>query len=167
MPGFVKTALIALISICVTVVVMLAVWNRIDNRPLLPDKPPDTIDQNAAIDDTTEEKMKAPNGGSGLSLEYAKEVSIDLSSANATLYFKNSGKSLQNAVVALVIQDTVILQSDLLPPGSTLTTIPLPTDGVPLQSGTYSGVFIVQFFDENGDAAHVNSCIEGITIFVK
>ena len=167
MPTFVKTVLVALISICVTVAVMLVVWNAIDNKPLLPDKPPNTVDQNAAIVDATEEKMTSPDGGSGLSLEYAKEVSIDLSSANATLYFKNAGKSLQNAVVALVIQDTVILQSDLLPPGSALTTIPLPANGVPLQSGTYSGMFIVQFFDEEGSVAQVNSCIEGITISVK
>ena len=146
---------------------MLVVWNIIDNKPLLPDKPPDTVDQNAAVVDSSEEKMTAPDGGSGLSLEYAKEVTIDLSAATARLYFKNAGKSLQNAVVALVIQDTVILQSDLLPPSSALTTMPLPADGVPLQSGTYSGAFIVKFFDDDGAVAHVNSCIEGITISVK
>lgn len=162
-----KTILVALISICATVVVMLLLWNAGDDKPLLPDKPPNTIDQNAIIDDSTEEKMTPPDGGSGLSLEYAKDVSIDLNTGNATLYFKNAGKSLQNAVVTLIIQDTVILRSDLLPPGSTLATAPLAAEDIPLQAGVYTGTFVVQFFDENGESAYLNTRIEGVSVTVN
>ena len=167
MHSIVKTVLVALISICATVAVMLLVWNAGKDKPLLPDNPPDTIDENAVVDDASEEKITPPSGGSGLSLEYAKDVSVDLNAGNATLYFKNAGKSLQDAVISVIIQDTLILRSDLLPPGSTLTTMPLLKDGNHLQKGIYTGSFVIQFFDENGEASYVNSRIEGITITVN
>ena len=167
MRPIVKTILVALISICATIAVMLLVWNTGKDEPLLPDKPPDTVDQNAIIDDTAEDKIIPPSGGGGLSLEYTNEVSIDMNTGTATLYFKNAGKSLQNAVVNLIIQDTIILRSDLLLPGSTLTTVPLYTEDIPLQKGIYTGAFVVQFFNEDGEAAYVNSRIEGITVTVN
>ncbi len=146
---------------------MLLIWNSTANKPLLPDKPPDKVDENAVIGDFNEDKLVTPDGGSGLSLEYAKEVTIDLKTQTATLYFKNAGESLQNAVVCLLVQDTVILQSDLLPPGAALTSIPLSEKGVLLQSGSYTGTYVVQFFNEAGEASQLNSRIEGITITVK
>lgn len=162
-----KVLLAALVSVCVTVTVMLLLWNALTNKPLLPDRPPDQVDENAVMEDDGNGKMNPPDGGGGLSLEYIKEITIDLTEKTASLYFKNSGESLENAVLMLVIQDTVILQSDLLPPGSSLTTMPLPEKGIPLQKGNYDGAFVVQFFHDNGEVSQVNSRIEGIQVKVK
>lgn len=167
MGNTIKTLLVVFVSVCVTIIAMLLLWTSVSNKPLLPDKPPDAIDENASIDDFDKDKLETPDGGSGLSLEYTKEISIDLKTQTATLYFKNAGESLQNAAVFLIVQDTIVSQSGLLPPGAAITTMPLSEKGALLQNGNYTGAFIVQFFNENGEESQLNSRIEGISITVK
>lgn len=162
-----KVIKIAVAVAAAVVLVMLLLWKSADNKALLPDRAPPNVDENAIVDDNQSDKMDAPPGGGASSFNYSKKVTIDLASGTASLHFENSGKSLYDAAIFLVIQDTIVLQSDLLPPGSLIKTLPLPDTGVPLQTGGYDGELWIQFYDENGDAISVNSKLQGIAIEVK
>ena len=65
------------------------------------------------------------------------------------------------------IDEQVILQSGLLPPGSLLTSLTRPKKGVPLQEGGYDAELWVQSYDENGEALSVNFQLQGIRVEVK
>ena len=162
-----KLIRIVVVTAVVVAAGMLVLWKVTENKPLLPDRAPVNIEENAFINNEAEEKMDTPSGGGGASLSYAKEITIDLAAGLATLYFENPGKSPHDAAIFIVVQDTVILQSNLLPPGSLLTSLPIPEKGVPLERGSYDAKILVQFYDEEGAPLAVNAQIEGVQIEVK
>ena len=162
-----KLIRIVIITAIVVAAGMLVLWKVTENKPLLPDRAPVNVEENAVINNEAEEKMDTPSGGGGASLSYAKEITIDLAAGLATLYFENPGKSPHDAAIFIVVQDTVILQSNLLPPGSLLTSLPIPEKGVPLERGSYDAKILVQFYDEEGAPLAVNAQIEGVQIEVK
>lgn len=158
--------IITVIAICVTV---WALFFRDSGPALAPDYAPQEEEQNAeTIPNDTGEKMENPEGGGSVSLTYSREVSIDLSDETATLLFANPGKSNQNMVLQIVIQDTVIVQSGTLKPGNQVTALDL-LDGAAkkLSAGTYEGNFNVLYYNpETGEKAIVNTEIP-ITITVN
>ena len=158
--------IITVIAICVTV---WALFFRDSGPALAPDYAPQEEEQNAeTIPNDTGEKMENPEGGGSVSLTYSREVSIDLSDETATLLFANPGKSNQDMVLQIVIQDTVIVQSGTLKPGNQVTALDL-LDGAAkkLSAGTYEGNFNVLYYNpENGEKAIVNTEIP-ITITVN
>ena len=102
-----------------------------------------------------------------MSLTYSNEVTIDLSDKAAGLYFANPGKSNQDMVLQVVIQDTVILQSGTLKPGHQVKLLNL-LEGAEkmLQPGGYEGKFVVLYYDPiSGEKSMVNTEIP-ITINV-
>lgn len=102
--------------------------------------------------DTSGEKLSAPDGGGAVSLNYSKQVDVDLSAKKASLVFANPSKSNQDAVLQLIIQDTVIIQSGSLAPGTRVTTLDLSDDAAAkLTAGTYDGKFTVSFYDRATD----------------
>lgn len=158
--------IITVIAICVTV---WALFFRDSGPALAPDYAPQEEEQNAeTIPNDTGEKMENPEGGGSVSLTYSREVSIDLSNETATLLFANPGKSNQDMVLQIVIQDTVIVQSGTLKPGNQVTTLDL-LDGAAkkLSAGTYEGNFNVLYYNpETGEKAIVNTEIP-VTITVN
>lgn len=158
--------IITVIAICVTV---WALFFRDSSPALAPDYAPQEEEQNAeTIPNDTGEKMENPEGGGSVSLTYSREVSIDLSDETATLLFANPGKSNQDMVLQIVIQDTVIVQSGTLKPGNQVTALDL-LDGAAkkLSAGTYEGNFNVLYYNpETGEKAIVNTEIP-ITITVN
>lgn len=162
-----KLIRIVIITAIVVAAGVLVLWKITENKPLLPDRAPVDVEENAVINNEAEQKIDTPPGGGGASLSYAKEITIDLSSGLASLYFENPGKSPHDAAIFIVVQDTVILQSNLLPPGSLLTSLPIPEKGVPLERGSYDAKILVQFYDEDGAPLAVNAQIEGVQIEVK
>lgn len=160
-----------ILVVAVTAILVAAgtflLWKGFDGKTLLPDRAPANIEENAVINGAETNKPDTTTDNDGVSLNYAKEVTIDLSAKTATLYFENPASSLYDASIFLVIKETVVLQSGLLPPGSLLTSLSLPDEGVPLQEGGYDAAILVQFYDENGDPLAVNARIEGITVEVK
>lgn len=162
-----KLIRIVVVTAVVVAAGALVLWKITENKPLLPDRAPVDVEENAVINNEAEEKMDTPSGGGGASLSYAKEITIDLAAGLATLYFENPGKSPHDAAIFIVVQDTVILQSNLLPPGSLLTSLPIPEKGVPLERGSYDAKILVQFYDEEGAPLAVNAQIEGVQIEVK
>ena len=162
-----KLIRIVVVTAVVVAAGVLVLWKITENKPLLPDRAPVDVEENAVINNEAEQKIDTPPGGGGASLSYAKEITIDLAAGLATLYFENPGKSPHDAAIFIVVQDTVILQSNLLPPGSLLTSLPIPEKGVPLERGSYDAKILVQFYDEEGSRLAVNAQIEGVQIEVK
>ena len=169
-----KTKSLILILLCITLVAVgVTVWALFfrdsgGQQTLTPDYAPQKQEQNAeTIPDDTGDKMENPQGGGAVSLTYSNEVTIDLSDKAAGLYFANPGKSNQDMVLQIVIQDTVILQSGTLSPGHQVKLLNL-LEGADdmLQPGGYEGKFIVLYYDPiSGEKSMVNTEIP-ITINV-
>ena len=167
-------AILALITVAALCVTMWALFFREpsagdDNKVILnPDYAPQKQEQNAeTIPNDTGDKMAPPEGGGAVSLTYSNEVKIDISDKAAAVYFANPGKSNQDMVLQIVIQDTVILQSGTLKPGNQVKLLNL-LEGAEkmLQPGGYEGKFVVLYYDPiSGEKSMVNTEIP-ITINV-
>ena len=167
-------AVLALITVAALSVTMWALFFREpsagdDNKVILnPDYAPQKQEQNAeTIPNDTGDKMAPPEGGGAVSLTYSNEVKIDISDKAAAVYFANPGKSNQDMVLQIVIQDTVILQSGTLKPGNQVKLLNL-LEGAEkmLQPGGYEGKFVVLYYDPiSGEKSMVNTEIP-ITINV-
>ena len=167
-------AILAVITVTALCVTMWALFFREpsagdDNKVILnPDYAPQKQEQNAeTIPNDTGDKMEPPEGGGAVSLTYSNEVKIDISDKAAAVYFANPGKSNQDMVLQVVIQDTVILQSGTLKPGNQVKLLNL-LEGAEkmLQPGGYEGKFVVLYYDPiSGEKSMVNTEIP-ITINV-
>ena len=151
-------ALITVAAVCVTIWALF--FRDSGSQVLTPDYAPQQQEQNAeTIPDDSGEKMESPEGGGSVSLTYSNQVTIDLSDKAASLYFANPGKSNQDMVVQISIQDTIILQSGTLAPGHQVKLLNL-LEGAEkmLQPGGYEGKFIVLYYDQtSGEKAMVNT----------
>lgn len=134
---------------------------------LEPDRVPENKEENAeSMGDQGDKKLDHPEGGGAVSITYSKDVTIDLSDKNVTLLFGNPSRSTQDMVVQIVIQDTIIVQSDTLAPGFQVKKLALD-DGSKLKAGSYSGKFKILYFNPaTGEKAVVNTEIP-IDIEVK
>ena len=167
-------AILAVITVTALCVTMWALFFREpsagdDNKVILnPDYAPQKQEQNAeTIPTDPGDKMEPPDGGGAVSLTYSHEVKIDISDKAAAVYFANPGKSNQDMVLQVVIQDTVILQSGTLKPGNQVKLLNL-LEGAEkmLQPGGYEGKFVVLYYDPiSGEKSMVNTEIP-ITINV-
>lgn len=138
------------------------------NEVLIPDLAPEETEPNIeTIPNDTSTKTDNTNGGS-VRLTYSDKVTIDLSEAVASLYFGNPGRSNQDMILRIVIQDEVIAQSGLIPAGYQVETIALLPDTVSLlQAGKYSGKFVIYYYSQETDElATINTEIP-ITIVVN
>lgn len=152
--------LLLVITISAVAISVWAIWFRPPKTVLSPDYAPRAEEEYAQpIDDTEEEKLEQPSGGGAVSLTYATSVSIDLSEENATLYFANPSRSNQDMVLQIAVQDTVIVQSGKLSPGSQVNTLDLLAGAEEqLQPGGYDGKFVVFYYQpETGEKAIVNT----------
>lgn len=159
--------LITLIAVAVTV---WALFFRGGNDVVLtPDYAPQELERNAETieGDNTDEKMQADEGGGAVSLTYGSNVSIILSNETAALLFANPGRSTQDMVVQVVIQDTILVQSGRLTPGNQVTTLDLLEGAAEMLSpGGYEGKMVVLYYDpDTGEKAVVNTEIP-VTITV-
>ncbi len=156
------------IVICLGVTIW-ALFFRQSGEVLIPDYAPRETEQNARPlegDDGT--KLDAPQGGGAISIEYENRVTIDLSDGKAYLSYANPGKSTQNIVLRIEIQDTAVVQSGTIRPGNQVSELEL-LDGAAkkLQEGVYDAVFRILSYDPvTGEKAMVDTLAE-ITVTVK
>ena len=158
--------LITFVAISVTV---WALFFRNSTPTLSPDYAPQEEEKYAqTIPDDSGEKLNQPEGGGSVSLTYSKEVSVNLGENTATLLFVNPGKSNQDMVVQIVVQDTVIVQSGTLKPSNQVKTLDLLDSAKgKLEEGVYDGKFNVLYYNqETGEKAIVNTEIP-ITVAVN
>ena len=156
-----------LISVGVTV---WALFFKGPDVVLNPDYAPEDVEFNQIPipGDSNEGKVDSNAGSGSVSLNYADRVIIDLSDKKASLYFANPGKSNQDMVLPVVIQDEVLAQSGRLIPGHQVTELELLPDAVKkLPPGGYDGKFILYYYHpETMEKAMVNTEIE-ITVSVQ
>ena len=132
--------LLCLILILCIVVTVWAVWFRgADHRVLNPDYAPPDEDENATvIPGDSNEKFETEVGGGAIRIWYSEDVRIDISEKTVALFYANPGKSTQNVVLQLVVQDELVAQSGHIKPGYQLTELQL-LDGAEkmLREGIY------------------------------
>lgn len=148
---------ITVAALCVTV---WALFFRTPDVMLIPDYAPvDTEAHARPIPGDTQSQSSAQPGSGAVSLTYSTQVEISLGSRSVALLFANPGKSNQDMVLQIVIQDTVLLQSGRLTPGNQVTELELTKDSAAmLRPGGYEGSFRVFYYDtETGDKAIVNT----------
>lgn len=162
-------AILALISvIAVSVTVWVLCFRNVETE-LAPDYAPKQEEEYAEkISGDTNEKMEQPSGGGSVNLTYSKQVKIDLHNGIANLLFANPGKSNQDVVLQIIIQDNVIVQSNLIKPGNQVKKLKLLNGKSELLSeGTYDGKLNVLYYDpKTAEKAIVNTEIP-ITVTVE
>ncbi len=148
-------ALILLLLLLITSC-SVTIWSLFfrDTTPTLaPDYAPQEIEPNAEpTPDTGKDKLEQEQGGGAVSLEYTKDVTVDLSDKIVTFRFANPQESNQDMVLQVVVQGEVIAQSQLIPPGNKLSKLTL-RDGINLSVGGYDGKYTVLYYYENGEKA--------------
>lgn len=152
--------ILAVITVIALSVTVWALFFRESGPVLAPDYAPQEEEQHAeTIPNDDGEKMEQPDGGGSVSLSYSREVTIALGEKTAKLYFANPGKSNQDIVLQLVVQDQVILQSGTLKPGNQVTSLELLNGAAKMLSeGGYEGKFVVLYYHpETGEKAVVNT----------
>jgi len=148
--------LITVSAVCVTV---WALFFRIPEVVLAPDHAP-AVEANAQpIPGDTGVHGNAQPGSGNVSLTYSNEVKIRLSDKKAQLLFANPGRSNQDMVLQLVIQDQVIFQSGRITPGNQVTELDLPDESAQmLMPGGYDGVYVIHFYAlDSGEKAIVTT----------
>lgn len=167
-----KLLLLLLLLLLITILaVSITIWALFfREKPVLaPDYAPQETEAYAeTIPNDDKTKLDKPEGGGSVSLTYSRDVSIDLSDEKASLMFANPGKSNQDMVLQLVIQEEVICQSGTLTPGHHVNNLELLKGAAKkLSAGTYEGHFNVLYYDqESGEKAIVNTEIP-VTVTVK
>lgn len=131
------------------------------------DYAPRQIEQDALpISENSDEKMSVPEGGGAVSLTYSNEVSLSLSSETAEIMFQNPGRSNQDIILQLYIDDKIIAESGRIIPGYKLEKLDNVDVGM-LEQGAYKGRFIVIYYDSvSGERAIVNTEIP-VTVTVS
>ena len=156
------------IVLCLGVTIW-ALFFRQSGDVLIPDYAPRETERNARpIEGDDGTKLDAPQGGGAISIEYENRVTIDLSDGKAYLSYSNPGKSTQNIVLRIEIQDTAVVQSGTIRPGNQIGELEL-LDGAAnkLQEGVYDAVFRILSYDPlTGEKAMVDTLAE-ITVTVK
>ena len=165
--------LIALLILLLLISIGVTIWALFFREPdvvLNPDYAPEQMEPyQSPIPGDTGNKAESPtDGGGSVSLNYTDKVMIDLSVGKASLYFANPGKSNQDMVLQVVIQDEVLVQSGRLTPGHQVTELDLLPDAAKkLAPGGYEGKFILYYYHpETSEKAMVNTEIE-ITVSVQ
>ncbi len=155
-------ALLILLLLLLITSCSVTIWSlffRDTPTSLAPDYAPQEIEPNATpTPDTDKDKLEQEQGGGSVSIQYTKEVRADLSDGMVYLTFANPGESNQDMVLQVIIQGKVIAQSKLLPPGHSLSQLPL-LEGVNLSPGGYNGKFTTAYYYENGERAIIQTDI--------
>lgn len=165
--------IILLLALLIVALIAVCVWAIFFRNPgnsdiLPPDYAPMDQDTNATdIGDDTSDKLDAPEGGGAVGLTYSDAVKVDLSDKTLTLMFQNPGRSLNNMVLQVIVQDTLLAQSELLIPGKQILKMPLKDEAASkLAPGGYKGKFVVSIYNpETGEKNMIDAEVE-ITVTV-
>ncbi|MGM9553067.1 MAG: hypothetical protein ACI3V2_02080 [Faecousia sp.] len=167
-----KNRLILVLIIGIVICLGVTIWAlffRDRGEVLIPDYAPQVLEPNARpIPGDDDTKLDAPAGGGAISIEYENRVTIDLSEGKAYLSYANPGKSTQNIVLRIEIQDTAVAQSGTILPGNQVSELEL-SDGAAekLKEGIYDAVFRILSYDPvTGEKAMVDTLAE-ITVTVQ
>ncbi len=151
--------LLLLITVCAVCVTVWTLFFRTPDAVLTPDHAPAVEAHAQPIPGDTGKHENAQPGSGSVSLTYSNQVDIRLASQTAQLLFANPGRSNQDMVMELVIQDQIILRTGAIAPGNQVTELELvPKMAAKLIPGGYDGVFLIHFYDPvSGEKAIVTT----------
>ena len=169
-----KNKIIILLIVGMVICLSVTTWALFFRKPetkvvLTPDYAPMETEANQIpIEGDDNEKLAAEDGGGAVRLTYSTTVTIDLSEKKVNLMFANPGKSTQDMILQLVVQDNVLAQSGRLTPGNQIAELDLTDIAVQkLTAGSYDGKFVVLFYNpDNDERAIINTEIP-VTITVN
>lgn len=166
-----KVFLIVLLclSLVASSVAVWALFFRGQNIILAPDYAPLETEANAqTLPGDTGERIPSENGGGSVSLTYSNQVSIDLNSKTAQLLFANPGKSNQDMLIQIIVQEQVLAQSGKLTPGHQIVKLDLLEGAATkLSAGGYEGKFMIFYYDQMSGKKSVVCTEIPIKIIVK
>lgn len=137
-------------ALCVTV---WALFFRSPKVALAPDYAPQETEAYAQTIPNDSGEKKSEDGGGSVSLTYSNQVNIDLSDETASLLFANPGRSNQDMIIQIVVQDQVIVQSGKLTAGNQVMTLDLLEDAAQkLSPGGYEGTFLILYYSQETGA---------------
>ena len=154
----------------------LLLWSALFDRPeptiIDPDHPLPTEDVNAETLPDEGEAAVSDEGGGSVSMIYTLSVNASLSTGTAKIDFRNPSISNHDiAIILYVVSDGKeypIAQSGLVKAGNSLSTLELFDDAAILQEGTYSGKYLVLYYDPvTGEKALVEPEITDLVITVN
>jgi len=157
-----KNIMVPILLFITVTAVLVAVWALFFQKEdvvLAPDYAPEQEEFAEEIPGDNDEQQESSEGGGRVSLTYSNQVAIDLHEKTADLLFANPGKSNQNMVLQIVIQDNVVVQSGTLVPGNQVKKLDLLDGAVQkLSEGGYDGKFVVLYYNpDSGEKAIVNT----------
>lgn len=158
--------LIFLLSIGMVTCGAVTVWALFfqnQDAALIPDYAPQEMEGNVQPVSDDGSKLDVPANGGGISIEYASEVTVNLSDGKAYLNYTHPARSVQNIVLRIEVQDTVIAQSGTIKPGYQLKEMDLFDDAAKkLQAGTYNNAIfrILSYDPETGEKAMIDTMAE-------
>ncbi len=160
-PKWVVIALIATIIFCLILTIWALFFRQpASTTPLTPDYAPLEAEKNAEdIEGDDDTKMEAEQGGGAVGITYSSNVIIDLSEKKAALYFANPGKSVQDMVLQIAVQDEIIVQTGTIKPGKQVRVLDL-LEGRErlLAEGIYNGKLVAHYYDpETGEKAMLST----------
>lgn len=120
------------------------------------------IDENIEEMEDEGEGVESSGGGGSVVLNFSYDITADLSEKKASLYFGLPSLSNRDAVLQLIVGDTLLAQSGRLPPGFQVRTLYLRDNAIRrLREGVYNGVLRVLYYnDETGERAILDTEIE-------
>ena len=153
----------------------MLLWSGLtkDPEPVIidPDHPLPTEDSYAETLPNEGDAVVSEEGGGSVSMIYTLSVNASLSSGTAQIDFRNPSVSNHDVAIILYVvsngQEYPIAQSGLLKAGNSLNTLELFDDAAILQTGTYSGKYLVLYYDPiTGEKALVEPEITDLVITV-
>ncbi len=110
---------------------------------------------------------QSSDGGGAVVLNYTYEARIDRQAEQVTLYFGLPHRSNRDAVLQLIVGDTLLAQSGRIQPGFEVYTLALePGVARRLQTGAYDGILRVLYYNaQTGERSMLDTQID-LTIVV-
>lgn len=146
-----RSTLLVLIILALVLTSFVSCRKKKVDDTLPPDYAPPQTEGNAEdMEEGDGSKIDTPEGGGSVGLVYEDKLTIDLSDKSVSLNFGISKRSVSNVILQLIVQDTVIVQTDLITPGQRVRTAALKEGAeAKLQPGVYSSnaKFIVNCYD--------------------
>lgn len=150
-------------ALLILLALLLGTWVFLRDPEILePDFALLEVDPNAEEMEDDGGEASSTAGGGSVVLNYTYDVSVNLSSKKVELYFGLPSRSNRDAVLQLVVGDTLLAQSGRLPPGYQVSRLTLREDAAKrLKKGGYKGELRVLYYnDETGERAILDTKIE-------
>ena len=160
-----------LAAIVVAILLILSLLTG-DRRPVInPDNPLPPLEENMVPDTEQGVKEESPEGGGSVSMIYTLSATVDLSTKDVKIHFRNPVMSNHSVSVEFYIvsggEEYLAAKSGLIPAGNGLFLLTLDDDAPQLSEGVYEGLYRVLYYDpETGVRAHVQSDITGVSVSV-